>query len=177
MATITLLVVVAVLLVNVFYPEWTGGWSTGPRLLVPLLPFAVLPIAGLLSGETALDRAVTWLALALALAGGIEMLLFQGVDGRVPHDDRRPARRRQSGRYGNGGPLPCWRYDERFCRNLTVLAAPDWVRGLSPSWQGIQFLPIVLFQAVGHPRVSGDSGATSRARRVTQTSKIAQAPY
>ena len=26
------LVVVAVLLVNVFYPEWTGGWSTGPRL-------------------------------------------------------------------------------------------------------------------------------------------------
>jgi hypothetical protein len=39
----------AVLLVNLSYPEWTGGWSTGPRLLVPLLPFAMLPVAGLLA--------------------------------------------------------------------------------------------------------------------------------
>src|SRR5690606_25724629 len=31
-------VIAAVFLVNVSYPEWTGGWSTGPRLLVPLLP-------------------------------------------------------------------------------------------------------------------------------------------
>ena len=52
-AAMTMLVVAAVLLVNVFYPEWSGGWSTGPRLLVPLLPFAVLPIAGLLAGESA----------------------------------------------------------------------------------------------------------------------------
>ena len=34
---------------NLSYPEWTGGWSTGPRLLVPLLPFAMLPVASLLA--------------------------------------------------------------------------------------------------------------------------------
>src|SRR5262249_54481226 len=83
---ITVLVVFSVLAVNVFYPEWTGGWSTGPRLLVPLLPFAVLPIAGLLSGENRLTTAAKWAALLLAIAGGIEMLLFQGVDARIPHD-------------------------------------------------------------------------------------------
>jgi hypothetical protein len=147
-ASITFLVAVSVLLVNVLYPEWTGGWSTGPRLLVPLLPFAVLPIAGLLSGETALARAATWLALALALAGAIEMLLFQGVDGRVPHTIADPLTTAVLPLW-NGQPLPWWRYDERFCRNLTVLAAPDWVRGLIPQWQGLQFLPLVLFQAAG----------------------------
>ena len=39
----------AVFLVNLSYPEWTGGWSTGPRLLVPLLPFAMLPAAAVLA--------------------------------------------------------------------------------------------------------------------------------
>ena len=38
-----------VFLVNVSYPEWTGGWSTGPRLLVPLLPFAMIAVAGALA--------------------------------------------------------------------------------------------------------------------------------
>jgi hypothetical protein len=115
---------------------------------VPLLPFAVLPIAGLLSGETALSRAATWLALALALAGAIEMLLFQGVDGRVPHNIDDPLFKAVWPLW-TGQPLPSWHPDERFCRNLTVLAAPEWVRGLIPQWRGIQFLPLVLFQAAG----------------------------
>ena len=148
-ASVTFLVVVSVLLVNVFYPEWTGGWSTGPRLLVPLLPFAVLPIAGLLSGEGLLSRAATWLALALAFAGAIEMLLFQGVDGRVPHDIVDPLFEAVWPLW-TGQPLPAsWHPSERFCRNLTVLAAPDWIAGMSPRWQGIQFLPLVIFQAAG----------------------------
>ena len=37
LAVVTFSVVIAVVLVNLFYPEWTGGWSTGPRLLVPLI--------------------------------------------------------------------------------------------------------------------------------------------
>jgi hypothetical protein len=148
-AAVTLLVCVSVLLVNVFYPEWTGGWSTGPRLLVPLLPFAVLPIAGLISGDRPLSRAVSWLALALALAGGIEMLLFQGVGGRVPHDITDPLLDAVLPLWA-GGPVPGWRFDEqRFCRNLTVIAAPRWVAGLKPRWQAIQFLPLVLIQAIG----------------------------
>jgi hypothetical protein len=147
-ASITFLVAVSVLLVNVFYPEWTGGWSTGPRLLVPLLPFAVLPIAGLLAGGTTFSRSVTWLAAALALAGAIEMLLFQGVDGRVPHTIADPLIKAVWPLW-NGQPLPGWRYDERFCCNLTMLAAPEWVAGLSPRWQVIQFLPVLFFQAAG----------------------------
>ena len=33
-----LAIAAAVFVVNLSYPEWTGGWSTGPRLLVPLCP-------------------------------------------------------------------------------------------------------------------------------------------
>jgi hypothetical protein len=146
LAAITFLVALSVLLVNVFYPEWTGGWSTGPRLLVPLLPFAVLPIAGLLSGTRTISSAATWLALALTLAGGIEMLLFQGVDGRVPHDIADPLFKAVWPLW-NGQRVPPWRYDERFCSNLTALAVPQSVAGLSARWQAIQFVPLVLFQA------------------------------
>ena len=55
-AVVTFSASIAVLLVNLFYPEWTGGWSTGPRLLVPLLPFAMLPVAALLSGKSRVPR-------------------------------------------------------------------------------------------------------------------------
>src|SRR5262249_30121490 len=51
LAIVSLLVCASVLLVNLGYPEWTGGWSTGPRLLVPLIPFAMIPVAGLLAGR------------------------------------------------------------------------------------------------------------------------------
>src|SRR5262249_33492954 len=70
----------AVFLVNLSYPEWTGGWSTGPRLLVPLLPFAMLPVAAFLAAG---GRWATALAVVLALAGGALMLLGQGAGGRI----------------------------------------------------------------------------------------------
>ena len=147
-ASMTMLVVAAVLMVNVCYPEWTGGWSTGPRLLVPLLPFAVLPIAALLAGESRLSRVATWLALVLALAGGVEMFLFQGADGRIPHDVYDPI---ANGVWPlwSGDPIPWWRFNERFSRDLTVVAAPQWVASLPPRWQWIQFVPLLLFQATG----------------------------
>ena len=147
-AAISFLVVLAVLLVNVFYPEWTGGWSTGPRLLVPLLPFAMLPVAALLSGDSTLSKVATWLTLALALAGGVEMLLFQGAGGRVPHDIADPLVQAVWPLW-SGGPVPSWRFGQRFCRNLTVLAAPRSIAGLSPRWQTIQFLPLLLAQGIG----------------------------
>ena len=83
-AIVSFLVVAAIFMVNLSYPEWTGGWSTGPRLLVPCLPFAMLPIAALLAGKTRLSGVATIIAIVLALAGGAEMLLFQAVGGRMP---------------------------------------------------------------------------------------------
>ena len=49
LAVVSLAACLAVYFVNLSYPEWTGGWSTGPRLLTPLLPFAMLAVAGFLS--------------------------------------------------------------------------------------------------------------------------------
>lgn len=81
--TVSLAACALVMLVNLSYPEWTGGWSTGPRLLVPLLPFAMLPVAAILGTG---GRGVTALTVALTLCGAILMLLFQGAGGRVPQD-------------------------------------------------------------------------------------------
>src|SRR5262249_14594983 len=82
---VSLLVVKAVFLVNVSYPEWTGGWSTGPRLLVPLLPFAMIPVAAVLEDGHRWSRIAFYLASGLTLLGGAVILAFQGVGGRIPH--------------------------------------------------------------------------------------------
>ena len=149
LAAVTFLVVVAVLLVNLLYPEWTGGWSTGPRLLVPLIPFAMLPVAALLAGDSPWANAATTVALCLALAGGALMLLFQSVGGRIPPDYGDPLVQAVWPLWTGRVPLPIWRYDnERFCRNLTSLIAPGWIDRLPASWQFMQFLPLVLLQVV-----------------------------
>ena len=81
MAAVCSLTMIAVLLVNLSYPEWTGGWSTGPRLLLPLLPFAMLPIAGFLAVG---GRGKTALAVVLAVVGGLIVLQFVAVGARGP---------------------------------------------------------------------------------------------
>ncbi|MFI5460675.1 MAG: hypothetical protein ACHRXM_35120 [Isosphaerales bacterium] len=143
---VTLAVVVSVLLVNILYPEWTGGWSTGPRLLLPLLPFAMLPVAAVLAGTSRLARVATFVALGLALAGGLVILLFQAVGGRIPPDFGDPLAQTVWPLWTGQVPLPGWRFGERFCRNLGSLVAPDWIAGLAPRRQAIQFLPLILAQ-------------------------------
>ena len=133
----------AVFAVNLSYPAWTGGWSTGPRLLVPLLPFAMLPVAGLLARG---GRWAVALTAVLGLAGGVLMLMFVGVGGRIPQY------------YGD--PLvevvwPLWRgnavpgWGEPFARNLCGLIAPGWVGRLSGGTRWLQFAPLIAAQAVG----------------------------
>jgi hypothetical protein len=153
MAIVTAGICAAVFLVNLSYPEWTGGWSTGPRLLVPLIPFAMLPVAALLG---AAGRWATGLALALALWGGVVMVLFQGVGGRIPDQvflrgDPVPL----SDPLGSavwplwrGAPLPGWKTDGRFTRNLATRLAPGAVERLPEDLRGIQFVPLVAGQAV-----------------------------
>jgi hypothetical protein len=149
LAVVTLLVVAAILLVNLFYPEWTGGWSTGPRLLVPLIPFAVLPVGALLAGNSPGARVAATAALFLSLAGGVLMLLYQGVDGRIPADVLNPLVKGVWPLWIGKIPLPWWRYDERFACTLVSIVAPKRVAGLDSHWQAVQFLPLVVFQVLG----------------------------
>lgn len=132
----------AVFLVNLSYPQWTGGFSTGPRLLVPLLPFAMLGVASALGGVK--HRALTLVATILAILGGVLMLMFQGAGGRVPSAVARPLR---------DYVAPIWRGEfnprfgaDGFARNLMSWIAPDWVAGLTPKLQWLQLAPLVGFQ-------------------------------
>ena len=109
----------------------------------------MLPVAGLLAGEEPLAK-VCDVARAGAGPGGRRRRCscFKASAGGF----RTISPTRSSTAVWpiwTGEPVPAWRFDERFCRNLTALAAPEWVAGLSPRWQGIQFLPVLLFQAVG----------------------------
>jgi hypothetical protein len=122
-----------VLLVNLSYPEWTGGWSTGPRLLLPLIPFAMLPVAALLGRS---GNGVTALATVLVGVGAGVMLLFLGAGGRVPPEFIDPL---------HDFVQPAWRNGD-FARNLAALVLPNAVRGLPARWAWLQWMPLVAFQ-------------------------------
>ena len=145
MAIVTTLTMAAVFLVNLSYPEWTGGWTTGPRLLVPLLPFAVLPIAALLAVG---GRATAGIALALALVGGVVILLFQGVGARVPDPIARPLIDAVWPLWRGDTPLPGWVFGRRFAINLVELAWPKAVASLPPTAAWLPFAVLVLMQVV-----------------------------
>jgi hypothetical protein len=142
---VSVTVCLAVLLVNLSYPEWTGGWSTGPRLLVPLLPFAFIPIAALLSGTGTRAIALTWIAAILSLLGGFLTLLFQGVGGRIPQYVSDPLTEVVIPLW-KGAPLPAWWTGDRFACNLTELRLHDQLASLPVRWQSIQFVPILAAQ-------------------------------
>jgi hypothetical protein len=147
----------AMFLVNLSYPEWTGGWSTGPRLLVPLIPFAMLPVAALLAVNS---RALIGLACALTLWGGIVIFLFVGVGARLRNliaDPANPTLGIPLSDPLGAAVVPLWRGEappdwwlgERFARNVASVALPQWVAGLPPTRQWLQFVPLLLLQALG----------------------------
>ena len=144
MALVSASVVAAVFLVNLSYPEWTGGWSTGPRLLVPLLPFAMLPVAALLAVG---GRWATLAAVLLALAGAVLMLLFQGVGARIPNPIDDPLLDAVLPLW-RGDPLPGWATGGRFTRNAVGLLFPEFLDRLPPGRLWVQFLPLVAVQAL-----------------------------
>jgi hypothetical protein len=74
---------VAYVLFNAGYFAWDGGGSTGPRHLVPVLPYLVLPI-GFFLDDTRFTRAVTWTAIVPSAA---IMLACTAVCIQVPEGD------------------------------------------------------------------------------------------
>ena len=150
-------------LVNLSYPEWTGGWSTGPRLLTTYLPFLMVGVVGSLFGSSRVAVAV---AAILTSLGAVAIGLSVGAGGRFPD------------RVGpEGGPLlhpireaaiPLWRGDlpprwwvgERFTRTLFDLADPEAetaARGAdAQTWA--QFLPLWAFQAAALGLLFGVAG-------------------
>jgi hypothetical protein len=149
LTTVSSSIVAVIFVMNLSYPEWTGGWSTGPRLLVPLLPFAMVPVSAILGMPARWSRPAVAAALSLSLAGGSLILLFQGVGARVPQDIQAPLSDLVWPLWTGTGGLPRWWTGERFAVNLVSLAASRWLVRL-PSWcQGLQFLPLVAAQLLG----------------------------
>jgi hypothetical protein len=158
LAIVSFLVCAAVLLVNLSYPEWTGGWCTGPRLLVPLIPFAMIPVAGLLAEGRRVNRVLTLVAGSLAVMGGVEMLLFQGAGARIPHEKlvrgtgfvilSEPLGDAVWPLWTGREPHPWWQYGERFCRTAVSELAGDRVGRLCPDWEVAQFLTLVAVQVL-----------------------------
>ena len=148
LAVVSASVVAAVFLVNLSYPEWTGGWSTGPRLLLPLVPFAMLPVAGLVASGRKLSAIA---AGVLAVTGAALMLMFLGVGARIPNlypgGELRDPLLEVVWPLWSGAPLPRWWIGRRFALNLVALAFPRTVDALPASRQWLQFAPLVLAQA------------------------------
>ena len=156
----SLAVAAAVFVVNLSYPEWTGGWSTGPRLLVPLLPFAMIPVAAVLAGRAPGRRFTARLAVFLAIAGGVLILLFQGVGARLPQDVDTPLRAIVWPLWRGHAQLPHWWTGERFTQPASrCLAGRDWAQRLPASRQAVQFLPS------GGRATCGDRAHLTRATR------------
>jgi hypothetical protein len=166
MVVVITLTIVVVFLVNLSYPEWSGGWSTGPRLLVPLLPFAMLGVAGLLAVQVSSDkvttnpspggreRAATIAAAILSLVGFVEISMFQGVGARVPdpmrglpagyHDPLAHPLTEAVWPIWRGDAAPGWVFGHRFSRSIFDLLAGT--NSTSEHWQ--KFLPLWIGQAL-----------------------------
>lgn len=142
-AIVSALASLAIFLVNAGYPEWSGGWTTGPRLLAPLIPFAMLGVAGLL----ALDyRGIDAAAVALAVAGGIVVFLFQGVGARIPDAIDDPLFRAVTPIW-SGSRLPPWRQGDRFARTAFSIVFPRTAARVSSRFAAAHFVPLVAIQA------------------------------
>lgn len=131
----TLAACLAVFLVNLSYPEWTGGWSTGPRLLLPLLPFAMVAVGAAVARGGRLEAAALVL---LSLWGAGLMFLFLGAGGRVPHTIAHPL---------TDFVWPLWKGAGELARCLGA-GGPGWthVGPRGTAWRA--FMPLAVGQIV-----------------------------
>ncbi len=139
--------VVAILLVNLSYPAWTGGMTTGPRFLLPTIPFLMMAVAALVPR---LGRWGVPMILLLALPGFTLAWMYQAAGARLPY-------------LPEGNPItevlwPVWTGQGRpayitselwLARSLVEVLAPEAVEGLPRTWAWLSYLPLILVQVVG----------------------------
>ncbi len=138
------------LAVNVGYPLWEGGWCTGPRFLLPAIPFAFLAVGGLLG----IDRGGVLAAiLALAtLAGGVMVAGCTAVGGRFPPNATDPVLQivvphlRGEIELGNSAFAGGSQFEWNIGRWLVDRHVPPGRLPPEPSpWQSLQLAPLGTF--------------------------------
>lgn len=139
MLWITLAGFLVPLWVNLSYPEWTGGWSTGPRLLLPALPWL-----GLAAGFSLQLKPSRFFAIPAYAWGWILAILFLGTGGRISQDIARPMRDAVIPLW-SGGKLPPFWPGERFARAVPAELAHHYFQFKLPD-ERIWMLFYVLFQ-------------------------------
>ena len=148
-AVVTFLVVVCVLLVNVFYPGMDRRMVDGAAAAR-----AAPSVRDSADRRPARGRRTSFEIGNLARAGARTCRRHRDVcasrrpAGGYPHEIGDPLIEAVLPIW-TGEPIPSWRFNERFSRNPIVVAFPGAVGRLKPPWQGLQFLPLLLAQAVG----------------------------
>jgi hypothetical protein len=154
------------LAVNVSYPLWEGGWCTGPRLIVPAIPFGILLVGGLVGS---VRHAGISLAVGLATLGGtILMIGCVAVGGRFPTHVIDPESPRNGARIeapvteivlpAQGTCPLCRRHPSsylagghQFERNAgqwlmeLVIPAGGSIPAEPSPWQGLQMVPLATY--------------------------------
>ncbi len=163
----------AMLIFNACYGDsvlyWGGGGSTGPRHLLPMLPFLALPLA------FAAQR-MAWLFHPLLLASALFMLVATAVDPRAPFYHLNPMRDLLVPSYLHG-QLALHRgaffapVEARLPAGALNLGA---LLGLSPAWQ---MAPLLGFWALLGSRLMRRAGAphVSRVRALYAVGLLAAA--
>jgi hypothetical protein len=87
--TVVAALVVLYVALNAGLVDWHGGWGTGPRHLVPTLPFLALAAGGLLAGRAPSRLEATAYAVAVGYSAAL-MLVATAVHPEVPRWFGRP---------------------------------------------------------------------------------------
>ncbi len=115
---------------------------------MPLIPFAMIPVAALMAGGSRWANLATIAVTSLSLIGGVEMLLFQGAGGRIPPQVLEPLADAVWPLWTGQVPYPSWRFGEQFGENLVSLSVPERIKRMAPHWRFIQYLPLAMIQCL-----------------------------